>query len=74
MAPRNAALEHGTGTLADLIADARAIPAAAFGVSKLAVRRVVDLTETGHAVVVAIPESTATFIKDAEHAFAAYLR
>jgi hypothetical protein len=73
-ARRHAALEHGTGTLADLIADARAIPAAAFGVSKSATRRVIDLTQPARDLVIAIPEATVTFMKDAEHAFADYLR
>jgi hypothetical protein len=74
MAPRNAALEHGSGTLADLVADARAIPAAAFAVSKLAKRRVVDLAGPARDKVIAIPEATVSFMKDAEHAFADYLR
>jgi hypothetical protein len=74
MAARHAALEHGSGTLADLVADARAIPAAAFAVSKLAKRRVVDLVEPAREMVIAIPEATVSFVKDAEHAFADYLR
>jgi hypothetical protein len=74
MTPRHAALEAGTGTLADLIADARAIPAAAFGVSKHATRRVLDLTEPARRAVIAIPEATVSFAEAAEHAFADYLR
>jgi hypothetical protein len=73
-APGHAPLEPGTGTLADLVADARAIPAAAFALSRGATRKVIDLTEAGRHAVIAIPEATATFMKDAEHAFADYLR
>jgi hypothetical protein len=64
MAPRHAALEAGTGTLADLIADARAIPAAAFGVSKCATRQVIDLTEPARRAVIAIPSAAASAFAD----------
>ncbi|MGN6473135.1 MAG: hypothetical protein ACTHK4_05740 [Mycobacteriales bacterium] len=74
MTSRHAALEHGSGTLADLVADARAIPVAAFAVSKAARRRVIDLTAPARDMVIAIPEATVSFVKDAEHAFADYLR
>ncbi len=74
MAARHAALEHGSGTLADLVADARAIPVAAFAVSKAARRRVIDLVEPARELVISIPEATVSFVKDAEHAFADYLR
>ena len=67
MAPRHATLEHGTGTLADLIADARAIPKAAYGASRAAANRVIDLTEPAVRAVLVIPEAAAT-------AFADYLR
>ncbi|HWA66930.1 MAG TPA: hypothetical protein VG899_11235, partial [Mycobacteriales bacterium] len=62
--PRHAALEAGTGTLADLIADARAIPAAAYGVSKSATKQVIDLTAPARAWVVAIPDAAATAFAD----------
>ncbi|HVT20735.1 MAG TPA: hypothetical protein VHE57_05045 [Mycobacteriales bacterium] len=70
----HAALEHGTGTLAELIADARAIPAAAFGVSRAASRQVIDLTAPARRAVIHIPDSAADLMHRAEHAFADYLR
>lgn len=78
MTPRHATLEPGTGTLADLIADARAIPKAAFGASRGASRAVtqgvIDLTEPAVRAVLVIPEAAASLMKDAEQAFADYLR
>jgi len=74
MAPRNAALEHGTGTLADLVADARAIPKAAYGVSRAASRKVIDLAEPARRAVISIPDSAADLMHRAEHTFADYLR
>jgi hypothetical protein len=67
MSPGQATLEHGTGTLADLISDALAIPAAAYGVSKCATQRVIDLAQPARQLLVAIPEAAAS-------AFADYLR
>jgi len=72
--PGHAALEPGTGTLADLIADARAIPKAAFGISRAASRKVVDLTEPARQAVITIPDSAVDLMHRAEHAFADYLR
>ncbi|HVW81074.1 MAG TPA: hypothetical protein VHB69_09070 [Mycobacteriales bacterium] len=60
MSPRHLALEHGSDTLADLVADARAIPAAAYGAGK----RVIDLAEPARAMVIAIPEATAAAFAD----------
>ncbi|HVV75848.1 MAG TPA: hypothetical protein VHC43_07415 [Mycobacteriales bacterium] len=74
MAPRHAALEHGTGTLADLVADARAIPAAAFGVQKKAAVRVIDLVEPARDFVIRIPDAAVDLMHRAEHTFADYLR
>ena len=74
MAPRHAALEHGTGTLADLVADARAIPKMAFGVSRAASRQVIDLTEPARRAVITIPEATAHLMHRAEQTFSDYLR
>ncbi|HEX3897826.1 MAG TPA: hypothetical protein VHW74_01530 [Mycobacteriales bacterium] len=64
MSPGQATLEHGTGTLADLIADALAIPAAAYGVSKYATTRVIELVEPARSLVIAIPEAAATAFAD----------
>lgn len=74
MAPRHAALEHGTGTLADLVADARAIPKMAFGASKASARKVIELTEPARDLVIRIPDTAADLVNRAEHAFADYLR
>ncbi|HEX3705588.1 MAG TPA: hypothetical protein VHV76_03070 [Mycobacteriales bacterium] len=74
MTPRHATLEHGTGTLADLVADARAIPMAAYGVSRAASKRVIDLTEPAQRAVLTIPAAAASLIERGEHAFADYLR
>jgi hypothetical protein len=74
MSPGQQALEHGTGTLADLIADARAIPAAAYGVQKKAAERVIDLVPRPREVVIRIPEAAADLMHRAEQAFADYLR
>lgn len=73
-ARRHAALEPGTGTLADLVEDARAIPAAAFALPKQAARRVIDLAEPARELAVRIPEAAIDLMRDAEHAFADYLR
>jgi hypothetical protein len=70
MAPGQTTLEYGTGTLADLLADARAIPKAAYGAS----RRVIDLAEPARQAVLTIPAAAATLVEHAEHAFADYLR
>jgi repressor of nif and glnA expression len=75
MSPGQAALEHGTGTLADLLADARAIPKAAYGASRASssrasragLRGIIDLTEPAIRIAIAIPEAAAM-------AFADYLR
>ncbi|HWC34297.1 MAG TPA: hypothetical protein VG650_05650 [Mycobacteriales bacterium] len=72
-ARRHASLEHGTGTLADLVADARAIPAAAFGVPRQAAKRVIDLVEPARDLVIRIPDAAVNLMRDAEHAFADYL-
>ena len=72
-ARRNAALEPGTGTLADLVADARAIPAAAFGVPKQAAARVLELVEPARELVIRIPDAAVNLMRDAEQAFADYL-
>jgi hypothetical protein len=74
MAPRHAALEHGTGTLADLVADARAIPKAAYGVPKKAAGRVIDLVEPARELVIRIPDAAVDLMHRAEHTFADYLR
>jgi hypothetical protein len=72
--PRHAALEPGSGTLADLVADAKAIPASAYAAGRGAGKRVIDLTKPAKRAVIAIPETTAAFVAAAEHAFADYLR
>jgi hypothetical protein len=63
-ARRHASLEAGTGTLADLIADARAIPAAAYAVSRCATKQVIDLVEPARSLVIAIPEAAAAAFAD----------
>jgi predicted Rdx family selenoprotein len=70
---RHAALEPGTGTLADLVADARAIPAGAFALPKQTAKRVVELVEPARDVVVRIPDAAVDLMRDAEQAFADYL-
>jgi hypothetical protein len=61
--------------LADLLDDARAIPAAAFSLSRCAVRRVVDLTVVPvQRVTVQIPAQTVSLVAAAEHHFADFSR
>jgi hypothetical protein len=58
--------------LSDLLDDARAIPAAAFSLSKCAVRRVIDLTAVPvQRTVVRIPAHTVSLVEAAEQHFAA---
>jgi hypothetical protein len=73
-ARRHAALEHGSGTLAELVADARAIPRAAFGVQRKAAERVIDLIPQPRELVIRIPDAAVDLMHRAEHAFADYLR
>ena len=73
-ARRHATLEPGSGTLADLVADAQAIPKAAFGVSRAASKRVIDLVHPARELIITIPDAAVSFVKDAEQAFADYLR
>jgi hypothetical protein len=64
MAPGQAALEYGTGTLSDLLADARAIPKAAYGASRAASQRVIDLAAPAERLVLAIPAAAASLVAD----------
>jgi hypothetical protein len=61
--------------LADLLDDARAIPAAAFARSTCGVRRALDLTPIPvQRAVVRIPAASVSLIEAAEHHFADYSR
>ena len=61
--------------LADLVADARAIPAAAFSVSRCAARRVIDLTVTPvQRAIVIVPDATMSLVEAAEEQFAGFRR
>jgi hypothetical protein len=60
--------------LSDLLADARAIPDAAFPRPRRASRSVVDLSMLPVQSVVDIPESTASLVESAEHRFADFSR
>jgi hypothetical protein len=61
--------------LDDLLADARAIPAALFTRATCARRKVIDLTAIPvQRRVVQIPEATATLIADAEYQLVGYCR
>jgi hypothetical protein len=62
-------------SLADLLDDARAIPAAAFTRSASAVRRVVDLSVIPvQRAIVTIPAATASLVEAAENQLAGYRR
>jgi hypothetical protein len=62
-------------SLADLLDDARAIPAAAFTRSASAVRRVIDLSAVPvQRTAVAIPAATASLVEAAENQLAGYRR
>jgi len=67
-------MEHGSGTLAELVADARAIPKAAYVVSRAASRKIIDLAEPARRTVITIPDAAADLMHRAEHTFADYLR
>jgi hypothetical protein len=61
--------------LSDLLEDARAIPAAAFSVSKRAARRVVDLTALPtQRTVVRIPQATVSLVEAAADQWADFSR
>jgi hypothetical protein len=61
--------------LSDLLDDARAIPAAAFSLSKSAARRVVDLTVIPvQRTSVRIPAATASLVEAAEQRWAGFSR
>jgi hypothetical protein len=61
--------------LSDLLDDARAIPAAAFSLSKGAVRRVIDLTALPRQrVAVRIPDATVSLVEAAEQRWAGFSR
>jgi hypothetical protein len=64
-----------TERLADLLDDARAIPAAAFSRPAAAVRRRIDLTAMPvQRVAVRIPAASVSLVEAAEHHFADYSR
>jgi len=61
--------------LSDLLDDARAIPAAAFSLSKCAARRVIDLTVMPvQRAAVRIPDATVSLVEAAEHQWADFSR
>lgn len=71
LVPSDREAEH----LTELLADARAIPAALFSRATCASRKVIDLTVIpAQRRVVAIPEATASLIADAEHQLVGYRR
>jgi hypothetical protein len=55
-----------SSALADLVADAAAIPAAAFSVSKCAAKRVIDLTVPAQRAVLQVPAATISLLEAAE--------
>jgi hypothetical protein len=62
-------------SLADLLNDARAIPAEAFAVSKRAASRVIDLSAVPvQRAAMTIPAATASLVEAAEHQLAGYRR
>lgn len=58
--------DETAAALADLVADAAAIPAAAFSVSKCAAKRVIDLTVPAQRTVLQIPATTISLLEAAE--------
>jgi hypothetical protein len=60
--------------LADLVADAAAIPAAAFSVSRSAAKRVINLAVPAQRVVVELPAATISLLEAAEEHIATLSR
>jgi len=60
--------------LEDLLADARAIPAAAFTRSRHVARRVIDLTVPAQRSVMRIPEATRSLVEAGEDLLVGYRR
>jgi hypothetical protein len=62
------------GALSELVADAAAIPAAAFSASRSAARRVIDLAVPAQRVVERLPAATISLLEAAEEHIAALSR
>ena len=58
--------DETAASLAELVADAAAIPAAAFSVSKYAAKRVIDLTVPAQRSVLRIPAATISLLEAAD--------